>query len=193
MYPEGNYVLGITSYASIPVTDPISDESDKTFAIKSTVWQTYINEDFSYSIDYPSTWTFREFPDTKTGAGFRPLNSTDEIASECIVISARGTAENEYSTPFNDYVKTAAAVEIQNYERLDSIESVTTASGLLGYKTTWIYRTFDGQEKVSMPITYFDNRRTSGQLKYKTVQIALENEDCEGVYNQMLPSFEIKD
>ncbi|MFA5355634.1 MAG: hypothetical protein WC302_02830 [Candidatus Paceibacterota bacterium] len=193
MYPEGNYVLGITSYASIPVTDPISDESDTTFAIKSTSWQTYINQDFGYSIDYPSTWTFREFPDTKTGAGFRPLNSADGVASECIVVSARGTAENEYNTPFYDYVQRAAAVEIQNYERLDSIEPVETASGLLGYRTTWVYRTFDGQEKSSLPIAYFDNKKTSGQLKYKTVQIALETEDCMEIYNQMLPSFNYED
>jgi membrane-bound inhibitor of C-type lysozyme len=33
MYPDGNYILGITSYASIPITDAISDESDVTFQI----------------------------------------------------------------------------------------------------------------------------------------------------------------
>jgi membrane-bound inhibitor of C-type lysozyme len=33
MYPDGNYMLGITSYASIPITDAISDESDATFQI----------------------------------------------------------------------------------------------------------------------------------------------------------------
>jgi len=189
MYPDGNYVLGITSYASIPVTDPISDESDKAFTIERIVWRTYLNEEFGYGINYPRTWTFREFPDTKTGAGFRSLNSADDIASECIVVSARGTAENEYNTPFYDYVQKAAAVEIQNYERLDSIEPVTTSNGLLGYKTTWIYQTLDGEEKASLPITYFDNKKTVGQLKYKTVQIALENEDCKGVYDQMISSF----
>jgi len=33
MYPEGNYILGITSYTSIPITDAITDESDNTFNI----------------------------------------------------------------------------------------------------------------------------------------------------------------
>jgi serpin B len=32
-YPEGNYIIGITSYASLPVTDAVSDESDATFQI----------------------------------------------------------------------------------------------------------------------------------------------------------------
>jgi hypothetical protein len=33
MYPEGNYILGINSYASIPITNVISDESDAVFRI----------------------------------------------------------------------------------------------------------------------------------------------------------------
>jgi predicted nucleic acid-binding Zn-ribbon protein len=33
MYPEGNYVLEINSYASIPIEEVISDESDNTFRI----------------------------------------------------------------------------------------------------------------------------------------------------------------
>lgn len=34
MYPEGNYVLEINSYASIPVQEVISDESDAAFRIE---------------------------------------------------------------------------------------------------------------------------------------------------------------
>jgi len=156
-------------------------------------WQSYINEKFDYSVNYPSNWTFREFPDTQTGAGFRPLSSSEEIASECVTINAMGTAENEYNAPFGEYVKKAAIVEIQGYEKLNSIESLTTANGLVGYETTWIYKTIDGQEKVSLPITYFENQKTVqttfGPLKYKTVQIALNNEDCKESYNQMLSTF----
>jgi hypothetical protein len=32
-YPEGNYIIGINSYSSIPVTNSVSDESDETFRI----------------------------------------------------------------------------------------------------------------------------------------------------------------
>ena len=156
----------------------------------NTSWQTYVNEEFGYSVDYPENWTFREFPDTKTGAGFRPKNSSDEIASECVTIDERGTAANEYETPFADYVKSAAIVEIQGYEELNSIEPVATAEGLIGYKTTWIYKDVLGQENTSLPITYFDNERTSDQLRYKTVQISLNDslnsDDCLDIYNQMI-------
>jgi hypothetical protein len=196
MYPEGNYILGITSYASVPITNPISDESDSTFRIiKSTDWQTYVNNKFGYGINYPDSWAFREFPDTQTGAGFRPSSSPNDVASECISVDERGTAANEYNTPFNEYVKKAAAVEIQGYERLNSIKSITTTSGLVGFETTWIYRTMNGQEKVSLPITYFENKKTiqtgNSQLKYKTVQVSLNDENCVGTYNQMLSTFEL--
>ncbi len=194
MYPEGNYILGITSYESVPINNPISDESDATFSItKDTGELTYTNNKFGYSINYPSDWTFREFPDTRTGSGFRPLNSPDDIASECITIDARETAERNYNLPFDEYVKVAGKEEIQNYEKLNSIEPITTDKGLSGYKTTWAYRDFSGQEKISLPISYFDNKKiTQGQnsqLKFKTFQIILNNQECEEVYNKMLSTF----
>ncbi len=162
--------------------------------VKNTAdWQTYKNEEFGYSVNYPNTWTFREFPSTKSGAGFRSLSSVEDIASECINIDARGTAENEYNAPFEEYVKKATVVEIQNYEKLNSIKSITTDSGLIGYETTWTYKVINGQEKVSLPITYFENKKIvqvgDNQLKYKTVQISLNNEACGKVYNQMLSTF----
>jgi hypothetical protein len=195
IYPEGNYLIGITAYESIPVTNPVSDESDSFFNIKKADWQVYSNEKFGYSVNYPGDWIYREFPDTKTGAGFRPLSSPDEIASECVVVSARGTAENEYNALFDEYVKKAAAVEIQNFEKLNSIEPIITDAELTGYKTTWIYKSMAGEDEVSLPIAYFENKKIiqegDGELKYKTVQISLEKEDCREVYSRMLSTFKL--
>ena len=33
MYPDGNYIIGINAYKSLPITNPISDESDAAFQI----------------------------------------------------------------------------------------------------------------------------------------------------------------
>lgn len=33
MYPDGNYIIGINIYESLPITNPISDESDAAFQI----------------------------------------------------------------------------------------------------------------------------------------------------------------
>lgn len=164
----------------------------KDVAVEKPVsWKIYENDKFGYSVNYPDDWAFREFPDTQTGAGFRLLNSPEEIGSECINVDEKGTAGNEYNTPFGEYIKKAAIVEIQNYVKLNSVKSITTVSGLIGYETTWIYKAFDGQEKISLPITYFENEKTSGQLKYKTVQVSLNNADCGDVYSQMLPTLKL--
>lgn len=154
---------------------------------------TYTNEEFGYSVDYPSDWTFREFPDTKDGAGFRPMNSPEKISSECVSVAERGTAEGEYGTMFSDYVRKAAIVEIQNYLRLNAIVPVEAESGIIGYKTTWDYRLFGGEEKVSLPITYFDNEKEKNGLRYKTVQISLNDENCESAYDKMILSFKVAD
>ena len=154
---------------------------------------TYTNEKFGYSVDYPPDWTFREFPDTKDGAGFRPMNSPDDVSSECVSVAERGTADGGYGAMFSDYVRKAAVIEIQNYLRLNSISPIGTESGIIGYKTTWDYRLFGGEEKVSLPITYFENEKEKGGLKYKTVQISLNDESCEEAYGQMLPTFRILD
>lgn len=195
MYPEGSYIIGITAYKSIPVTNPVSDESDAVFSIVKPDWQTYANEKLGYSIDYPHNWALREFPDTQTGAGFRPLSSPEEIASECVVIDARGTAENEYDAPFDEYAEKAAIIEIQNYEELNSMEPVAGADGLAGYKTTWIYKTMSGEEKISLPIAYFENKKIiqgeNGELKYKTVQVVLNSQNCEEIYSQMLSTLKL--
>ncbi len=196
MYPSGNYMLGITSYASLPITESISDESNAAFQIirqdKTAGWQTYNNSKIGYKVEYPENWTYREFPSTKTGAGFRPISSPEEISSECVNVDARTTAVSQYNIPFEEYARKAAIVEIQNFEKLNSIESITSESGAVGYKTTWIYKTFNGQQKISDPITYFDFQPASqGSEKYKTIQISLNGSDCEEIYNQMIKTFEI--
>ncbi len=138
----------------------------------------YDNELVGYTVSYPEGWIVREFPDTKTGAGFRP----EEIEGDCIIIDSRPRPTSENETPFKEYVETAAIMEIQGFEKLVSIKEFTTDSGLVGYKTEWIYRDFSGQEQKSLPITYFDNGE-------ETIQIALEKRDYESIYNQMILSF----
>jgi len=193
MYPAGNYIIGVTSYAGTPVTNPISDDSDATFTITKAVAAapTYANSRYGYSVDYAADWTFREYPDTKEGAGFRPQSSPDDIASECINVGAMGAAENELNKPFATYVKGAAVSEIQNYEKLNTIETVTTASGLVGYKTTWIYSTMQGQKKVSLPITYFELNAHPKSGGIKTVQIMLDKPECLAAYDQMITTFKL--
>lgn len=55
MYPDGNYIIEINAYDSLPMINPISDESDVTFQI-ITGWGSYTNEKGGYSFKYPKEW-----------------------------------------------------------------------------------------------------------------------------------------
>lgn len=181
MYPSGEYLINITSYSSLPITDSIGDESNASFQIVNSLnevnWETYYNETLGYSINYPNSLTLREFPDTKTGAGFH-----NEASFECITIAAR---ESTSTLPFDQYVKVAAIEEIQGFKTLNSLEEITTKSGFHGYKTTWEYVSLSGENKISLPITYFEGSSSD----FKTIQINLNDSNCEEVYNEMLYTF----
>lgn len=54
-YPEGNYILGLTSYASLPITNPIGDESDATFQIVNQK-VIYKNNEYGFELTLPDSW-----------------------------------------------------------------------------------------------------------------------------------------
>jgi|GEM_PF-1887347 len=75
MYPEGNYILGINSYASIPITNPISDESDAVFHIVKNQFggEVYTNTQYGFSFSLPASWKgYSIVNDQWTG---NPINS----------------------------------------------------------------------------------------------------------------------
>lgn len=190
MYPAGDYLLDIVSYSSLPVNNPILDESDATFQIikssKEVNWQTYHNENFGYSLNYPDSLILREFLETKTGVGF---HFQDEIYPECITVSAREAVKNKENLFFDQYVREAAIEEIQDFKRLNSIEKITANSGLNGYKTTWGYTFLGGEEEISLPITYFEGPGNIQGVNYKTIQLTLNDSSCEEIYEQILLTF----
>lgn len=165
---------------SFPTTSPSEDNGETGF-------KTYTNTKYGYSINYPDNWTFREFPSTKSGAGFRPMDKPDDIQYEFINISARQRTLESREIPFDEYVKTAATHEIQNYESLASIEKVVTKSGITGYKTTWNVQSITGSGMgVSRPITYFDLKDANAD----TIQVSV-GEGYDEVYNQMIVTFDL--
>jgi len=144
----------------------------------TATWKTYSNTKYNYLIDYPGNWSFREFPDTKDGAAFNPINKPGyPDQSESITISAGQKPGNYLNTPFEDYVKIAASQEIQNYNKLASIKKVTTAAGIVGYETTWMVQSIE-----SLPISYFELPGNNNLL----VRVSLNKKEDLDVYEKML-------
>jgi hypothetical protein len=154
------------SITPIPITNP------------TATWKTYSNTKYNYLIDYPSDWSLREFPDTKDGAGFNPLDKPGyPDRSESITISAGQKIGNYVNDTFEDYVKIAASQEIQNYNKLASIKKVTTAAGIIGYETTWMV-----QSTESLPISYFELPGNKNLL----VRFYLNKPEDLAIYEKML-------
>ena len=186
-YPEGEYLMEVTSYESLPINNSISDESDATFKITNSTdnlesWQTYQNEKFAYRVNYPNILTLREFSETGTGTDFM---SEGEDSVNCITVSARTAAQSKADVAFDEYVKEAAIQEIQGVTKLNSIETINTDSGPV-YKTTWDYTPL-GQTNIDyLAIAYLEGPGNVYNDNYKTIQLILNDSRCEDIYNQMI-------
>ncbi|MSU60741.1 MAG: hypothetical protein EXS52_02380 [Candidatus Staskawiczbacteria bacterium] len=150
-------------------------------------WKVYENEAYGYQIKYPPSWIFREYPDTKTGAGFRPSDAPDEIAYEFVNINGGDRGSKYCDIPFSEYVKTAFAKEVGSVNQtLNSIEEVDNVNQVKMYKTTWnSIAPATGKKIIVGPITYFG----SGKKDCKSYQAVLDSNDYTDVYEQMISTF----
>lgn len=149
---------------------------------QATNWKTYTNTQYNFSIEYPDNWSLREFED---GAAFNPISKPGyPDASDSIFISVGPKIGNYTTDSLENYAKIAASVEIQNYNKLASINPVTTTNGVVGYETTWMIQPITGGGTVSesLPITYFEMPGNQSQL----IRIYLERAEDLETYQKMI-------
>lgn len=184
----GAYYLKPKKQDSVPTQtiQPETVASPSSFIV-------YKNFKYEYQIGYPPIFAIKENND-KSGVGFIPDGKTGELGDQAIWVTVRHkTGDMETSkTPLAEYAKTAATQEIQNYDELASITTVTTNSGQVGYKTTWkrspppiVGGSHEGSNEPSLPITYFELPSDP----YYTIQVYLDDEKYLPEYEQMLKTF----
>lgn len=172
-----------------------TNKSQTKINTDSKEWKTYINATYNYSIQYPADWEVREFPDSKTGASFRPSDKPNDYQYEYISINKSGRImSDELPNPtFEEYVKIAGK-EIQNYNSLSTIKKVVTLSGIVGYTTTWKVSPLSSmgrssaKEGESLPRTYFEIPSNSSA----TIQVEITNDEYKDIYEKMLSTFTIE-
>ena len=136
----------------------------------------YKNSDFGFTIDYPVDYQGKEIKwiNDQIGIDLRNKNGA-------ITIQAMGAGTNYESMPFAEYVKIAPTVEIQNYNKLTSIESFVSDYGVKGYKTYWSITKHEDTDKGSIdtaeqvgPIYYFPPWRLKklGDQPVKTIMLS---------------------
>ncbi|MFA4967829.1 MAG: hypothetical protein WC624_06410, partial [Candidatus Margulisiibacteriota bacterium] len=137
-------------------------------AMASDKMLTYQNQDFGFAVDYPSTYRLDEIKWVKESTGV--TLSTKESS---ITVQAMPTGTNYANVPFDEYVRIAASSEIQNFNKLASIESFVSDYMIKGYKTWWEaneHQDLDGSSinstSIVGPIYYFApeiKQKLSGQ------------------------------
>jgi len=176
---------------TIPSSSPAASQEPVIVAQESTNWSTYTNQKAGYSINYPSSWVWKESSDG-LGTVFKPNDQlADENSNSFIRVSVmKKTLSQDTKQTFDDYVKTAGPQEIQNFQSLSSIEKMTTAAGTSGYTVTWnVAPLMGGKASSSLPFTYFE--KPDDQTV--TIQVVLESEKYLDIYNQMIKTFKLTD
>lgn len=153
----------------------------------------YKSQKFKYQIDYSKIFSFSE--DSETGnISLFPSDKPAEKGNEAILIAVRHKSGDEVTSkrPLEEYAKTAAAEEIQNYNEVNSIETVTAKNGEIGYKTTWNRSgpfvndvELNTKHEPSDPITYFG---FPNEPSY-TAQFYLYDKAYLSEYNQIIKTF----
>lgn len=92
----------------------------------------YDNKTFGFSVNIPSDYKIKEYTLVEQQTGLELRRETGIID-----IRVNGAGTMYADMPFDEYVKIAAMAEIQNYEKLVSIEAFTSNRGVKGYKTYW--------------------------------------------------------
>jgi len=153
---------------------------------QTSEWKTYKNDRYSFEIKYPSDWNFREYD---SGVAFSPQNKLNEntTGNGSINIGFYKRGSNYCKIPFEDYVKIAGPSEIQNYESLNTIKGGLNDNGMEMYEITWNYNDFQGNGKISLPITYFDTKpELCGEI-----EAFLNDNNYSDIYNKIISTLNL--
>jgi len=180
--PIIGFILGMQYQKSVPPAI-YSATPERGVVSKNAISQEkiYTNAKYKYTINYPLNWIAREFPGSQTGAGFQPSNVPVAVENEKISVDVgQKVISDPPITSFEEYAKVAAIKEIQSYNKLASIEKVTTKSGVVGYKTAWYVGAPSTDKTPSGPITYFEVPKNPSLL----LRISGDQDSAE--YQQMI-------
>lgn len=156
----------------------------------------YKNDKWGYQIEYSKIFSIQELSEGRGVLLIPTVNSIDNTDGAILITAYHKSGDEVTSkTPLAEYAKNAAPQEIQNYESLASIETITTKSGDIGYRTTWNRSgprmngvELNTNDEPSEPITYFDPL----DAPYYAVRIELRDTAYASEYEQVIRSYSSK-
>lgn len=187
----GGYYFKSKSQPDKPNQTPQSNVAATT---PSTI--TYKNAKYGFTFIYSKKFS-QKIDSEGYGMGLIPTGDSIDSSEDVIYITTVHKTGDEVTSkrPLAEYAKTAATEEIQNYNELNSIETITTKNGDIGYRTTWNRSgpfvngvELNSSKEPSEPITYFD----LPDDPYYTVQIRLNDMAYLQDYEEIIRSFSSK-
>ena len=143
-------------------------------------WQTYTNKKYNFEIKYPLDWSVRDYG---TGAAISPKNNVTQDGAVNVEFMARGT--DYCKIAFADYVKIAGPSEIQGYKSINTINGFALNDNMGMYQITWNYLDSSNVGKISLPITYFEEKpEICGDI-----EVFLNDNNYSDIYNKIISTF----
>lgn len=152
-------------------------------------WNVYSNDTYKFAVDYPPNWNYIE-TERKNGATFGPANVDNLSSGESIFVQEGGRAGSQCQIPFQDYLYEFGEA-IENYEKVHSIQEVSTQTGLTGYTLRMLFLDRDTQytsSKLSGPYTFFEDNRVPCSQNEGYIVLTHGTEQHLELYNQMVSS-----
>jgi hypothetical protein len=148
---------------------------------QSNSYDTYTNEEYGYSIKYPSEWTAGDGWFTAPGGqpGYGYSNVSIRI-SEKINNFDNKTRDTD---SLEEYVKKDAGFETGPPRDLLNINKIVTDSGVVGYKVAWKASPWSADKKTYTTFFELPGNKSS------TIQIEGREGDHMEIYDSMLLTF----
>ncbi len=176
-------------------------------------WNLFTDPKLPFTIRYPKSW---KVSGNLWNTIFTPSGITegDDVSLQGAIVIARnaggGRCASDYGMDFKSYLNCAGYgfkdtapclkknasghLGWDNFEYIDSMEEITTLSGLTGYKTIWASKPFLG-EKLSVspnPLAFFeycDKSTWDTFTSYFTIY--LNEMEYMDIYDKMIKTYEI--
>ena len=126
-------------------------------------WQTYVDNEYNYSIKYPSGWIATGLYES----GVRTFKSKEGNTGFIVDYSGWSLNYPNYEETLEDFVKNRAGKSYGDYNSIKNLkfEKIVDTKDTLGYFSKWLISKKDGKSDVMETRVDFESKKDKGKSK----------------------------